>query len=211
MWEPLCFVVPEAVRLQVGDSSSMQYFHFQTVCSGRDSWSPISQRIWQLQQKALSPVNIKQRRTEHCKAFCRRLRNRAGSTLLHCHPETTLWRSSPWVHPNQYQLQGDYTWLFPPALWSLLVLLERCRGAGLLWQDSSVPWELLFPPTAQALKRTQGCFPLSSSGIKTLQSKGFTEMHQAGVVINSGWGPLLWLSVCVSLVGKGWVSDFHSC
>lgn len=45
----------------------MQCFHCQSVCSGRDSWSPIFQSIWELQQKALSPVNTKQRRTEHCK------------------------------------------------------------------------------------------------------------------------------------------------
>lgn len=170
IWDPLSFVVPEAVRLQVGDRSSMQCFHCQTVCSGRDSWSPISQSIWQLQQKALLPVNIKQRRIEHCKAFCRIvMSNRAGSTLLHCHPETTLCRSSPWIHPNQYQFQGDCAWVLAPALWSLPVQLERHKGPGLLWQDRSVSWELLFPPTAQTFKRTQGCFPFLNSEIKTLQ------------------------------------------
>lgn len=33
-------------------------------------------------------------------------------------------------------------------------------------------------------------------------------MHQAGVIIKFGWGPLFLLSVSVSLVGKGWVFDF---
>lgn len=33
-------------------------------------------------------------------------------------------------------------------------------------------------------------------------------MHQAGVVINFGWGPLFWLSVCVLQVDKGWVFNF---
>lgn len=67
IWDPLSFEVPEAVRLQAGESSSMQCFHCQPVWSGRDSWSPISQSIWELRQKALSPVNTKKRRTEHCK------------------------------------------------------------------------------------------------------------------------------------------------
>lgn len=102
--------------------TSMQCFHCQTVCSGRDSWSPVSQSIWQLRQKALPPVNTKQRRTEHCKAFCQRLNNRAGSTFLHCHPETALCRSGPWDHPNQYQFLGDCVESSP--------LKPDCPGGG---------------------------------------------------------------------------------
>lgn len=59
-------------------------------------------------------------------------------------------------------------------------------------------------PLQLKCKENQGCFPLSNSEIETLQSKWFSEMHQAGVVINFGWGPLLWLSEHF-LVGKGWV------
>lgn len=60
-------------------------------------------------------------------------------------------------------------------------------------------------------KENQACFPLSNSEIKTLQSKQFTERHQAGVVVNFGWGPLLWLSGGVLLAGNDASSIPHSC
>lgn len=123
IWNPLSFEAPEAVRLQAGESS-MQCLHCQSVCSGRDSWSPISQNIWELQQKALSPVNTKKRRTEHCKGCVT-----PDSTLVLCHPETSWCGSSPWVHPNQYQFQGDCAQELTPALWSLHVQLQRCSCA----------------------------------------------------------------------------------
>lgn len=50
-----------------------------------------------------------------------RLHDRAGSTLLLCHPETSWYRSSPWIHPNQYQFQGNCAQELTPALWSLHV------------------------------------------------------------------------------------------
>lgn len=159
---PPSFVVPEAVRLQVGDSSSMQCFHCQTVCSGRDSWSPISQSIWQLQQKVLSPVNIKQRRTEHCKAFWRKVSNRAGSTLVHCHPEIPC--AGPVLESIQINVISEQLCMGVGSS-----PLEPACPAGLLWQDSSVPWELLLPPPA--LKGTQGCSPLSDPEIKTWQTE----------------------------------------
>lgn len=60
-----------------------------------------------------------------------------------------------------------------------------------------------FPLQPKPLREHRVVFLSQTQEIKTLQSKGFSEMHQAGVVINFGWGPPFWLSVCVLLEGRG--------
>lgn len=142
IWNPLSFEAQEAARLQAGESS-MQSSHCQSVCSGRDSWSPIFQSIWELQQKALSPVNTKQRRTEHCKGCM------TGQAPHFCSATLKLPGAGPVLEFIQintnFKVAGPRSWLQPSG-----ACVSSCRDADvprLSLQDSSVPWELLF--TAQ--------------------------------------------------------------
>lgn len=185
----LSLKAPEAVRLQAGESS-MQCFHCQSVCSGRDSWSPISQSIWELRQKVLSPVNTKKRRTEHCKGCVTEQAPHLCSVTL------KLPGAGPVLEFIQintsFKVTVPRSWLQPPG-----ACVSSCRDVPRLpLQNTSAPWELLCPLQPKC-KENQGCFLLSNSEIKTLQ----TVQWKA----SSRWDNKFWVGtlVLVLLVGKG--------